>query len=112
MRLIEITPWFGGAPVKVQSLEGTDKVAYSWGIPAGADAETHVPTISDLLVWHDCDQSIGTSEGYADRAGWVPWGCGLHTLIEVDPLHIEASVFYPECCGLHGWIRDGRWHGV
>jgi hypothetical protein len=106
---MQITPWFGDSAVEVQSLGQTDRVAYSWGTPAGADPETHTPTISDLLVWHDCDQSIGTSEGYADRAGWVPWGCGLHTLINVSPLHIVASVYYPDCCGLHGFITNGEW---
>lgn len=111
----QIIPWFGGSYINVQTLGHTDKVAYSWSIPAGADPATHVQTINDLLVWHDCDKNLWRADPEKDQSkiddylGWHPSGVGLHDLISVDPLHIEASVYWPVCCGMHGWIRDGAW---
>lgn len=110
-----IEPWFGGRQIEVQSLEGTDKVAYAWGIPSGADEATHVQTINDLILWHHCDKNVwrGNPEKVQsvidDYIGWHPSGVGLHTLVSAEPLHIEASVYWPTCCGMHGWIRNGRW---
>jgi hypothetical protein len=115
---IEIAPWFGGAPITVQALGGTDKVAYSWSVPGSltaAEQAAHVQTIDDLIVWHHCDKNLWVSDPTKDQSkvpdyiGWHPAGVGKHDLIAVDPLHIEASVYWPSCCGLHGWIRDGRW---
>lgn len=102
----EIVPWFGGSPITVQSIEGSDRIAYSWGRFASQPEDAPL-TIRNLLLWHDCTQSVGKAD--ADRPGWAPWGAGLHTLVAVEPLHIEASVFYPACCGMHGFIRAGRW---
>lgn len=70
------------------------------------------------MIWHWC-----TKEGWwarAQREGWTPdpesmrpaWlpaGCEGHDLISVSPLHLEPSVYWPDCCGLHGWIRDDVW---
>ena len=50
------------------------------------------------LFWHWC-----TAFGR-----WIAAGTPLHTLIARDPLHLEPSLLW-ECCGLHGWIRDGQW---
>lgn len=92
-----------------------DRVAYTWA------SNSHDPkTINDLLVIHKCDMSLSgysqpawTDEhGYEARdafAGWQATGVGAHDLISVDPLHIEASVYWPSCCGIHGYIRDGKW---
>lgn len=110
---MQIVPWFGGTPIEVQPLG--ERVAYSWGMPASADPATHVPTIDDLIVWHDCTHSVWRADPTKPPAlidvydGWHPTGVGAHDLIAVDPLHIEASVYWPDCCGMHGWIRDGRW---
>lgn len=67
-----------------------------------------------LVVWHWCEHRLWAGRaGYdEDPAGyrfWAPAGVGAHDLISVDPLHLEASVYWPDCCGLHGFIRDGRW---
>lgn len=40
------------------------------------------------------------------RVGWGKHG--PHTLVSLDPLHVEASVLC-QWCGLHGFIRDGKW---
>lgn len=115
MSEIEIEPWFGGSTMLLQALEGTDKIAYSWSIPSGADPDTHVQNIRDLLVWHDCDKNVWRGDPSKEQSlidsymGWHPAGVALHTLVAVEPLHIEASVYWPTCCGMHGWIRDGKW---
>ncbi len=67
-----------------------------------------------LLVYHWCEHRL-----WAGRAGydadpafyrfWAPAGVGAHELVSVDPLHLEPSVYWPDCCGLHGFIRAGRW---
>lgn len=87
-----------------------ERVAYTW--TCGDSSHDH--TINCLWVWHDCTMELDPER--ADRArrsdesiGWGPAGVGLHDLISADPLHIEASIYWPACCGLHGWIRDGKW---
>lgn len=115
---INVTPWFGGAQIAVQTLAETERVAYSWSKPAGAP-EDAPKTIDDLIVWHDCDHNLWLNDDprnddrdktmVAEHNGWHPTGVGHHDLITVAPLHIEASVYWPDCCGMHGWIRDGRW---
>lgn len=82
-----------------------DKVAYSW------DSDEH------LTVWHWCDHHL-----WAGRAGydadptrywyWTPAGVGGHTLVSREPLHLEPSLYWPDCCGMHGFIRDGKWISV
>lgn len=115
---MDIVPWFGGQTIEVQSLGDTDKVAFSWSRPGNLteqQADAHVQTIDDLIVWHDCDKHLWYDDPeknhdlIPDYVGWHPAGVGKHDLISVDPLHIEASVYWPNCCGMHGFIRDGRW---
>ena len=113
MAELEVIPWFGGSPIVLDSIDGTNKVAYSWTSLPGVDDEPK--TINHLLVWHDCDKnrwrddSTKTQSLIDSYMGWRPAGVGLHDLITAEPLHIEASVYWPSCCGMHGWIRDGAW---
>lgn len=110
---LEVTPWFGGDAKTLLALDGTDKVAYSWGAIQGVPDEPK--TIAHLLIWHNCDKSIWRTdpkkiqELIDDYVGWHPAGVGLHTLVSVDPLHLEPSLLWPDCCGMHGFIRDGAW---
>ena len=89
-----------------------DNVAYSWTC-GKSDESDHQHVIESLWVWHDCTQEIADPNRQMIRAddyqGWSPTGVGAHDLISADPLHIEASVYWPACCGMHGWIRDGQW---
>lgn len=58
-----------------------------------------------LLVWHLC-----TYEG-----GWVATGSRLHTVTDADDfskVSFHPSLFWSDCCGLHGWIKEGRWSSV
>jgi len=85
-----------------------EKVAYSWTCEP---VEGHQHTIECLWVWHYCDLNLAPVDDHWTSlyTGWKPSGVGAHDLISVDPLHIEASVYWPACCGIHGWIRDGKW---
>jgi hypothetical protein len=63
---------------------------YAW--PSPEDGNDN-PTI-----WHWC----------TDTDRWCAAGTRAHTLVAVDPLHLYPSLLYP-CCGLHGWIQEGKW---
>jgi len=86
-----------------------DKVAYSW--TCDPELIDHEHTIECLWVWHDCDLNLNPVDNHwtSRYVGWKPTGVRAHDLISTSPLHIEASVYWPGCCGLHGWIRDGKW---
>ncbi len=98
------------------------RVAYQW--VDGPAAERHVgraPEGKTLLVWHWCDYSVWHARAATDPAmhaelipepHWSATGAGAHDLIAAEPLHLEPSVYWPSCCGLHGWIRGGRWVGA
>lgn len=80
-----------------------------WNNPGGP----HHHSITCLWIWHDCPAILGpTTVAPGATFGWMPTGVGLHTLVQVDPLTIRASVVWPECCGLHGFITDGAWQPV
>jgi len=112
MSEIEITTWFGAQHL-VNSLGETDKVVFTWN-----DTEGRLPTIEDLLVWHYCDRSVWLKDPEKDpqaarsMEGFTPAGVGLHELISVEPLHLEPSLYWPTCCGMHGFIREGKWVSV
>ncbi len=40
---------------------------------------------------------------------WFWAGTGRHQLISLDPLHLEPSIGWTDCCGRHGFIRNGKW---
>ena len=76
----------------------TDAIAYSW-----VTCNEHDECLKDsnhLLHWHVCPK--------VDNA-WDAGGMRLHTVVQVEPLTVTASVFCSDCCGLHGWITDGKW---
>lgn len=90
-----------------------EKVAYSF--TCGDPGHTH--KLECLWIWHDCTMALDPVRAEAakhadDVAGWQPAGIAKHDLISIEPLHIEPSLFWPSCCGMHGFIRDGHWVGV
>ena len=97
-----------------------DLVRYEWtprghwyhrSTPACQDPDAPCPQDAfHLLIWHNCryvlpQDSVAPGEFY----GWRGSGAGLHTVITPDPLTVTASIYFPECCGLHGWITGGIW---
>ena len=70
-----------------------------------------------LFVWHWCDHHLWAGRGHYDShkdeyIGWFPAGVGAHDLVSLDPLHLEPSVYWPDCCGMHGFIHGGAWIDV
>lgn len=57
--------------------------------------------IEAILVWHWC----------VANQRYVGQHVGKHTLVSLEPLHLEPSLLW-NCCGKHGFIRDGRWTSV
>jgi hypothetical protein len=63
---------------------------------------------TEVGIWHWCDHSIdGQSE-----PEWRANRLKRHTIITVSPLTLSPSVWFDDCCGLHGWVRDGVWIDV
>lgn len=79
----------------------------------------HVPGSDDIWVMVGDDVKPGdkgadvwiyhwhTPSNAAPR--WQAAGCGLHDVISVEPLHLEASLACENGCPSRGRIRDGRW---
>lgn len=73
--------------------------------------------VDRLLVWHWCDHHLWAGrEAYDEHPekylGWVPANVAAHTLVSRDPLHLEPSLLWADCCGTHGFLRGGQWAGV
>ena len=58
---------------------------------AGTDEES-------LMLWHWCNK----------RKMWMASGVSNHVMVSNFPLHLEPALIF-ECCGLHGFIREGTW---
>ena len=87
-----------------------------WGLTTTAEQPDKRPMIRRIVVWHWCDKSIIRAKPGVDpeqaKPQWIMGGVGKHDLHGVKPLHLEPSLHLPGCCGLHGWIRNGRWVDV
>lgn len=58
-------------------------------------------TSTNPTFWHWCTNCTNGPR-------WLATGTPLHTVVSRDPWHLEASLLCTEC-GLHGWVRDGKW---
>ncbi|MDT0306137.1 hypothetical protein RM780_04060 [Streptomyces sp. DSM 44917] len=65
----------------------TDGIYYGW-----------IDGVPNPVFWHWCEPS----------GRWLAVGTAAHTLVAREPLHLEASLLWT-CCGLHGFVRDGKW---
>lgn len=64
--------------------------------------------------WHERAQQVNY-EGWSREAmqpSWRAAGVGAHDLISMDPLHLEPSLLWSDCCGMHGFLRAGTWESV
>lgn len=78
--------------------------------PAGDDIYYRVQP-GMVMVWHWCTAVAPGPGEVVDNGRWAGSGCGKHTLVNLIPLHLEPSILF-ECCGLHGYIRNGRWEAA
>lgn len=53
------------------------------------------------IFWHWCRQA-------KPKPRWYGMRTPLHEVISTDPWHLEPSLLCDHC-GLHGYIRNGRW---
>ncbi|WP_406365313.1 hypothetical protein [Streptomyces sp. NBC_00645] len=74
----------------------TDEVYYGWAGEANP------------MLWHWCAALANVPEEHTVTGPWVAAGTGAHTLVSREPLHLEPSLLW-NCCGLHGFVRDGAW---
>lgn len=59
-----------------------------------------------LYVWHWCAH---VGQGAVDSR-WVRSGTKLHDVTYgPEGVTFNPSVYWNECCGLHGWIRNDAW---
>jgi hypothetical protein len=75
----------------------TDEIYFGW-LLEGAN-----PTF-----WHWCAALDGVPDELTVSGQWVAAGTSAHTLVTREPLHLEPSLQW-NCCGLHGWVRNGAW---
>jgi hypothetical protein len=48
----------------------------------------------------------GTNPGH--RWGWG--STALHTVLSTEPVTLDPSIGWQDCCGRHGFVREGVWH--
>ena len=60
------------------------------------------------MFWHRCAALAGVPEDRTVHGPWVAAGTSAHTLVCREPLHLEPSLLW-QCCGLHGFVRNGVW---
>lgn len=88
-------------------------VAYGYGDPRFPEEPADT-----LYVWHFCDHHLWPAgpeeiaEYYGASSYWTPGSVALHQVVSAEPLHLEPSLYWPGCCGMHGFVREGRWLSV
>jgi hypothetical protein len=65
---------------------------------AGVYAEPATHAGGPPTLWHWCTR----------HHGWLATGTRYHVVVDASPLTLYPSCLW-RCCGLHGWIRGGRW---
>lgn len=72
-------------------------------------------------LWHWCDRSV-IKQKDTDRLPewyefqWVLVGVSAHTQLAGPPitlapteLTLDPSVYWPQCCNKHGYLKQGNW---
>jgi hypothetical protein len=75
----------------------TDDIYYGW-----------LAHEANPFFWHWCPTYARLPEDMTVSGGWVGAGTAAHTLVSREPLHLEPSLLW-NCCGTHGFVRDGAW---
>lgn len=72
-----------------------------------ADGVVQGGKASNVWVWH---WHHPTTSGVEPR--WQLSGCGLHTVVQVEPLTLTASLACDDGCDSHGFLENGAWRSV
>lgn len=59
----------------------------------------------NVWVWHWHTPTNG-------QARWQLSACGLHEVVQVEPLTLSPSLACEDGCPSHGFLVDGRWRSV
>lgn len=87
------TDWPGLEMTGVTKL--TDDIYFGW-----------VADHANPMFWHWC--TAADPELTATGTRWIAANSESHTQVSREPLHLEPSLLW-QCCGLHGFVRDGNW---
>lgn len=75
-------------------------------------------------LWHWCTKANWIAKRRAegkpdpepetriDDPQWAAAGSGGHGMPSRDPLTLTPSVYWPDCCGMHGFVTDGIYKSV
>lgn len=63
--------------------------------------------VGSILVWHWCTRQPPDPDD-VEAGRWAAANVASHTLVSIDPLHLEPSLLW-DCCGKHGFVRAGAW---
>lgn len=97
-------PWRDPAHPPVEAIDCGGGVWVSWG--------TRFDETGHPSVWHWCSQQNWRDRPFYAGPRWMVAGTRGHTLVAHDPIHLEPSLLWSDCCGLHGFLRGGRWTAV
>lgn len=59
-------------------------------------------------LWHFCPKGHPTTQ----QPRWALTETVSHEMPSTEPLTLSPSVYWPECCGKHGFLTDGVWRDV
>jgi hypothetical protein len=103
----------GMTDIDLTPTEGVDRVVPIVDCPVGA--EVLIMVDGSHLFGHVCDRrpsNPNRSARFRANAGVIRCAPSLdpagHVIVTVDPLTVSPSILCLDC-GLHGFIRDGRW---
>lgn len=92
-RDIPPTDWPGLEMTEVTRL--TNDIYYGW-----------VDGHANPVFWHGC--APVNPELTASGTRWIAANAEGHQMVTREPLHLEPSLLWT-CCGLHGFVREGKW---
>lgn len=52
------------------------------------------------------------SDPKVDQPQWMLAGSAGHQLVSKEPLSLSPSVYWPDCCGMHGFVTGGVYTSV
>lgn len=100
-----------GNPKPKGAHDYNDRLCATLGWSGGGD-ERGPDSPIHLLLWH---RTPGVHEWLAGGVGAHDFpGKKQHELQHADlaTLTLSPSVYWPECCGMHGFLTDGVWRDV
>lgn len=72
-------------------------------IPLSRDVYWATNKSGEVWLAHVCTNRGNTSPR------WMWQIASVHRVVSLDPLHLEPSIAWTDCCGRHGFIRGGKW---